>query len=85
MEKNKLSKECETFKSNYNHLLEKYDKLRVEQNSFKAIILKEFRNVKYDLVEMIKERDMLSNFIVDFKEYFLKLNINEKGEILLHN
>lgn len=75
--------ELEKVKSNYTQLSENYDKLNIEYHSFKTILVKEIRNLRYDLIEMTKQRNLLRDILIDFKDYFGKLNINDKGEIMI--
>jgi len=57
--------------------------MNVEYHSFKTIFVKELRNLRYDLIEMTKQRNLLRDVLIEFKEYFGKLNINDKGEIMI--
>ncbi len=41
-----------------------------EYDSFKIIFLKEIRNLKFDLEEVIKQRNSLRNVLIEFKSFF---------------
>ena len=75
--------ENEKIKSNYNKLQTNYENIHSEYLSFKIIFVKELRNLKFDLNEMTKQRNLLRDNLLEFKEYFGKLNINDKGEIMI--
>ncbi len=47
-----------------------------EYESFKVIYLREIRNLKFDLEKVIKERDMLKDAMVEFKNYFVNVTNN---------
>lgn len=82
-EVDKNSTELEKTKSKYNQLHESFDKMQVEYLSFKTILVKELRNLKFDLSEMQKQRNILRDLFLEFKEFFGKLGINDKGEIMI--
>lgn len=83
IEKERLSNELQRIKANFKNIHEKYDKINIDHISFKTIFAKELRNLKFDLHEMTKERNLLRDNLFEFIEFFKKFNINEKGEIMI--
>jgi hypothetical protein len=53
--------------------------LSTELELFREIYTKEIVNLKYDLEDVIKQRDLFKNSLIEIKG--LIKNINEKGEM----
>lgn len=71
-------------KSNFNNLNENYEKMHIEYLSFKTIFVKELRNLKFDLNEMTKQRNLLRDNLLEFKEFFEKLYMYVIKSIFLY-
>jgi hypothetical protein len=70
VEKNKLREQCEVNEKKSAMLKNKEEKISAEYESFKLIFLKEIRNLKFDLDEAIRQRNLLRDTLMEFKNYF---------------
>lgn len=64
-------------------ILGNYEKLKSDFESIKNKLIKEYLNIKKILERNMNEKKEMINNIIDFKNFFLKYNITEDGEILV--
>ena len=61
-------------------LIGKYDQLAIEYSSYKSILSEQNRNLKFDLLQMTKERELLKEKLTELQ------TITEKfDEFILNN
>lgn len=76
-----MTTEKERMKKN----IEDIDRERItaekEFNEFKMKLINEFKQIQNDTEILKKERDVLRNTLIDFKNFFIT-NINDNGDII---
>jgi hypothetical protein len=63
-----------------NCIKSKDDQIISEYESFKIIFMKELRNLRFDLDEANKQKNLLRNVLVEFRSYFNNVISNQKFE-----
>ena len=62
-------------------ITEKYNRIEVEYESFKAKLFKEYKHLKNDYDIAYNEIDILKETLFEFKKYFMRFHITEDGEV----
>jgi hypothetical protein len=60
---------------------EKYNRIEHEYEAFKNKLVKEFKLLKNEHEEVMTERDLLRDALLEFRRYFMSFNIDEDGNI----